>query len=65
MSRSWWGSKVVKDLAILSNSAVGRVRMIPTRKMTFNRGLEALTVLLRETTHNSTYIVATPDMHEN
>ena len=32
-------------MARLSNNAVGRVRMIPMRKITFRRGLEALTIL--------------------
>ena len=45
MRRSLYGSNLVEDLATLSNSAVGRVRMIPMRKITFRRGLDALTIL--------------------
>ena len=38
-------SNLVDDNARLSKNDVGRVRIIPVRKITFSRGLDALTIL--------------------
>ena len=38
-------SNLIDVFARLSKNEVGRVKIIPIRKMTFNRGLEALTIL--------------------
>ena len=40
-----FGWNLVEDLARLSKNDVGRLRIIPIRKITFKRGLDALTTL--------------------
>ena len=42
-------SNLVDDNARLSKNDVGRVRIIPVRKITFSRGLDGLTILQQNT----------------